>query len=349
MSPIPVVPFFLLAGEPKYSLVSLSVFLEELQSQQGGYSKDFEIDYQWFSFVTADFDARLDQILEHTNNGTITAGGFYDPAVYSTIPCIIVSGEKAAASAKSIITGKAASKQRPLVLTVSDQAYTTGSRPAAHFWCGNSTDISQSATCQDLYKKFHEAFPALNRIGILWKSPEKNGIRNQLVDGLGLTVEDRGLAAYSTGDLEAALKDLEGKIDRLMVIGDSFMMANQRKIIDYAMNTDARRTPWPTLFTAKQYVLAQGLMAYGPDFLDMYRGAARIAAKFIAKPTQAASDLPVFRLAVPFANGNRPNNLWQADARWYFNRRTEAKLKAAGITVDAAFAATLSQMTLLWA
>jgi putative ABC transport system substrate-binding protein len=71
-----------------------------------------------------------------------------------------------------------------------------------------------------------------------------------------------------------------------MVTGDSFLISQTRKIIDFL---ESNRVPG--IFIDRDYVLAGGLMSYGASFPDLFRRSATYVQKILqgSKP----SDLPV--------------------------------------------------------
>jgi putative tryptophan/tyrosine transport system substrate-binding protein len=79
---------------------------------------------------------------------------------------------------------------------------------------------------------------------------------------------------------------LKGRADGLYVSGDPLMVTNRFRI-----NTLAQDARLPTIYNAREFVEAGGLMSYGPSFQDQYRRAAGYVDKILrgAKP----GDLPV--------------------------------------------------------
>ena len=87
-------------------------------------------------------------------------------------------------------------------------------------------------------------------------------------------------------DIAAAIDALKGRANALYVCNDPLVATNRVRISTLALGARL-----PTMFGAKEYVDAGGLMSYGPNFPDLFRLAAGYVDKILrgAKP----SDLPV--------------------------------------------------------
>ena len=93
--------------------------------------------------------------------------------------------------------------------------------------------------------------------------------------------------ASSVSDLDAKLSGLLiQRSDALIATADPFLNLQIRKIIDFL---ESNRIPG--MFTAREYVLAGGLMSYGASQPDLFRRGATYVHKILqgTKP----SDLPV--------------------------------------------------------
>jgi putative ABC transport system substrate-binding protein len=78
----------------------------------------------------------------------------------------------------------------------------------------------------------------------------------------------------------------EGRANALIVLGDGMFNANRTLILDLAA-----KSRLPAMFNEEEYVLAGGLMVYGPSTNDLSRRAATYVDKILkgVKP----ADLPV--------------------------------------------------------
>jgi putative ABC transport system substrate-binding protein len=87
-------------------------------------------------------------------------------------------------------------------------------------------------------------------------------------------------------DIGPAFEALKGGADALYVVIDALVVTNRIRI-----NTLALAGRLPTMYTLREDVEAGGLMAYGPNYPDLFRRAAEFVDKILrgAKP----ADLPV--------------------------------------------------------
>ena len=79
---------------------------------------------------------------------------------------------------------------------------------------------------------------------------------------------------------------IKQRADAVQVANDTLTQTNFRRIVDLSA-----KHRLPSIFTSREFVDAGGLMAYGPNFTDLYRRAATYVDKIFkgAKP----ADLPV--------------------------------------------------------
>jgi putative tryptophan/tyrosine transport system substrate-binding protein len=101
-----------------------------------------------------------------------------------------------------------------------------------------------------------------------------------------LNIDANILDVQTAEDIEAAMATLAGQTDALYVYSEPLTNANKDKIIK-AANT----AKIPTIFGFREFVVAGGLISYGPDFTDLFARAAEFTDKILrgAKP----ADLPV--------------------------------------------------------
>jgi ABC-type uncharacterized transport system substrate-binding protein len=87
-------------------------------------------------------------------------------------------------------------------------------------------------------------------------------------------------------DIVTAFESLNPQADALYVVQDAVVVANRTAIVAFALT---RRLP--TIFSAREFVQAGGLLSYGPNYLGVFRRAADYVDKIMrgAKP----SDLPI--------------------------------------------------------
>jgi putative tryptophan/tyrosine transport system substrate-binding protein len=87
-------------------------------------------------------------------------------------------------------------------------------------------------------------------------------------------------------DITPAFEAIKGRADALYVVMDPVVSTNRIQI-----NTSAVSERLPTLYVFRELVEAGGLMSYGPNQSDQFRGAAELVDKILrgTKP----SDIPV--------------------------------------------------------
>ena len=87
-------------------------------------------------------------------------------------------------------------------------------------------------------------------------------------------------------DIATTFESLNPQADALYVVQDAVVIANRTAIVAFALT---RRLP--TIFSAREFVQAGGLLSYGPNYPGVFRRAADYVDKIMrgAKP----SDLPI--------------------------------------------------------
>ena len=87
-------------------------------------------------------------------------------------------------------------------------------------------------------------------------------------------------------DIAPAFDGISGPADALYVVADPLVNTNRAQIHTLAMSAKV-----PAIYNAREHVAAGGLMAYGPNFTELYRRAASFVDRILrgAKP----GDIPV--------------------------------------------------------
>lgn len=135
-----------------------------------------------------------------------------------------------------------------------------------------------------------ELVPSLSRAAIMWNAanPALNLAWRDTQNAaqmLGLTAQPHEVRDQN--QIEGAFAVLaEKRPDALLVLQDALTLQHRKEIIDFAMQKRL-----PSMFVAKEWVAAGGLMSYGESLPDMYRRGAYFVDK-IFKGTKPA-DLPV--------------------------------------------------------
>ena len=157
---------------------------------------------------------------------------------------------------------------------------------------GNVTGMSTQTP--DLAGKrlelLREVIPGLRRLAILananWRGavPEIAEVQ-AAARTLGFDIVDK-LEIRKAEDIAPAFAAIKGLPQALYVSSDPLVAANRVRIVTLAL---AARLP--TMFVRREYIEVGGLIAYGPNFLDLNRRAADYVDKILrgAKP----ADLPV--------------------------------------------------------
>src|SRR5262252_75654 len=135
-----------------------------------------------------------------------------------------------------------------------------------------------------------EVVPGLSRAAVLW-NPANPALTFAWRDtqgaarALGVTLQSHEVRDLK--DLEAAFAMMaQQRPDALLVLQDALTLQHRKEIIDFAIQKRL-----PSMFVAKEWVEAGGLMSYGESLPDMYRRAAHFVDRIFkgAKP----ADLPV--------------------------------------------------------
>jgi putative ABC transport system substrate-binding protein len=143
-----------------------------------------------------------------------------------------------------------------------------------------------------------EMLPDMHRLAILVNGGNSSAMGEKrdieaLTGKLGistLTVDVR------QEEFESALEQLKGRADGLYIASDALVNANRAAIAGAALNARL-----PSIAGFEEIVAAGGLMAYAPNFLDLFRGAADYVDRILrgAKPAELPVQQPTtFELAI---------------------------------------------------
>jgi putative ABC transport system substrate-binding protein len=134
-----------------------------------------------------------------------------------------------------------------------------------------------------------EMLPRVSRVAVL-SNPVFPGtgldLRQTLdaAQALGLTLEN--LEVRRAAELETAVTAARQRAEAVIPLADPFFTAHRARIVDLTA-----RYRMPGMYYWRQFAEAGGLMAYGPNLLDLYRRAATHVDRILkgARP----ADLPV--------------------------------------------------------
>ena len=202
------------------------------------------------------------------------------------VDILVVAGAPAAYAAKK------ATSTVPIVMTNAADPVGNGLVASLARPGGNLTGLSDfnASLVTKLLDLIKEAVPSASRIAVL--SNPSNRANPPQVKRLQAIAPASGIAivsyeAASVAEMERAFAAMTAaNLKALIVLGDPLLGADPAKI-----TTFARRNRLPTMFASSRPVELGGLMSYGTNFEDLYRGAAGYVDRILkgARP----ADLPV--------------------------------------------------------
>ena len=206
--------------------------------------------------------------------------------VQRQVAVIVASPSPAALAAKT------ATSSVPIVFNVPDDPIKLGlvaafSRPGGNA-TGGSFLLSELGAKQ--LGLLHELVPGAKRVGFLVNPGNENAgvITSDLRTAAAmLGVEINVVQATDSREIEAAFAALlRGKVQGLVVGTDPLFFARRVQLA-----TLASRHALPTVYNARDYAEAGGLMSYGTNLFDAYRQMAAYTARILKGEKPA--DLPV--------------------------------------------------------
>jgi len=135
-----------------------------------------------------------------------------------------------------------------------------------------------------------EAFPKISRVALFWNSanPEQEPqIKEINVAGQALGIQLQILEVRGANDFDKAFPAIaKERADAILTLPDPLSVNQGKRIADFAA-----KNRLPAMYPRMEFVDAGGLMAYGPNYNDLFRRAAVFVDKILkgAKP----ADLPV--------------------------------------------------------
>ena len=105
----------------------------------------------------------------------------------------------------------------------------------------------------------------------------------------GLGIEVAPLEIRRAEDIAPAFEALKAQADALYVVGDALINANRTRIMTLSLTARL-----PTIFNARSFIEAGGLMSYGPNLTDLFRRAGDYVDKILrgAKPGEIPVEQP---------------------------------------------------------
>jgi ABC-type uncharacterized transport system substrate-binding protein len=156
---------------------------------------------------------------------------------------------------------------------------------------GNATGLSLQTTdaAGKRLELLGELITGLRRLAIMANSGNPSAVLE--MHETEATARKLGLEGVTSEirrpeDIAPAFDALKGRVEALYVCNDPLTTTNRVRI-----STLASAARLPTMFVAREYIEAGGLMSYGANFQDLYRRTAELVDKILrgAKP----ADIPV--------------------------------------------------------
>jgi len=193
------------------------------------------------------------------------------------------------------VPAKQATKTIPIVFAVAGDPVGSGLVTSLARPGGNVTGLSNLALelvgkCLELLTR---AVPGVSRIAVLWhpgvfpERTEKDLLKGAEVAARALGVRLQFVEARGPADFNRAFSDMtRARAGALTVLPSNMFISERRRLVDLAA-----KNRLPAVYPWKEFVDAGGLMAYGPNYDDLFRRAATYVDKILrgAKP----GDLPV--------------------------------------------------------
>jgi putative ABC transport system substrate-binding protein len=262
---------FLGATTPTIWSANVTAFQNRLRELDWIDGRNVSIEYRWAQ-------GRDDRYAE-----------FASEFVQRKVDIIVTAGTTA------VIALKKATSAIPIVFAAAGDPVRTGlvsslSRPG-----GNVTGLSNLQT--DLGGRrlslLREIQPNVKRVAVLGNvdSPlialEMEGVKE---DGARLGLETFKLHVTKAEEIVPAIQSLKGVADALYICSDPFLTTHRVRI-----NTLAIAQKLPTVNAFREYVVAGGLLSYGPNFPDLFRRSADYVDKILrgAKPADIPVEQPV--------------------------------------------------------
>jgi len=195
-----------------------------------------------------------------------------------------------ASGTPSVLPARNATRTIPVVFVTALDPVATGVVASLARPGGNVTGFT--AFHADLTGKrlelLKEVLPKLSRVAVLSRVTNPGHaqyVREAELAARVLRVELQILPVRGPSDFEGAFHAARGA-DALLQVDDAALTAHRRQLVELAA-----RNRLPGIYGFREFVELGGLLAYGPDYGDMYRRAATYVDKILkgAKPR----DLPV--------------------------------------------------------
>ena len=190
-----------------------------------------------------------------------------------------------------VLAAKNATSDIPIVFAVVADPVGTGLVKSLGRPGGNVTGLSNQsgdATPKRL-ELLRGAIPNFHRLAVIANTSNPDPMRE--VHELQAAAAKFAIAIVpleirQAEDIQLAITPLKGKVDVLYVASDPLVNSNValiQKLVAVAQ--------LPTMYNSREFVVAGGLMSYGPDFTDLFRRAADFVDKILRGAN--AGEIPV--------------------------------------------------------
>ncbi len=205
--------------------------------------------------------------------------------VHLKVDVIVASGPA------PVLAAKQATTTIPIVMPISTNPVKLGlvaslARPGGNITGFASLYDEMPGKWMELLK---EALPRVSRVAVLWDpAGDPDQVRTSEAAARSLGVRLQVLKVGRPDDFGTAFAEAQkNHAEALIVLSSAFFYAHRSRLVELAA-----KQRLPTMYHQKDFVVGSGgLMAYGPDFHDLFRRSATYVDKILkgAKP----GDLPV--------------------------------------------------------
>jgi putative ABC transport system substrate-binding protein len=187
---------------------------------------------------------------------------------------------------------------------------------------GNATGLSLQATdaAGKRLELLGEVITGLRRLAIMANSGNPSAaleMREAEATARTLGLEGVTSEIRRSEDIAPAFDALKGRVEALYVCNDPLATTNR-----VGISTLASAARLPTMFIAREYVEAGGLMSYGANFQDLYRRTAEFVDKILrgTKPADIPVEQPTkFDLVINLTTANALG----VDVLWFLQQRAD--------------------------
>ena len=193
------------------------------------------------------------------------------------------------------LAAREATRSIPIVFTGVDDPVKLGIVDSFNRPGGNATGVSlfNSVLAAKRFDLLHALLPKATLIAVLLnpKNPNTPGQLKEIEEAArGRNQSMHVLYASSENEIDAAFAIVSEKQANALIIGaDPFYQRNRAQLLQLAANHSL-----PTIYFAREFVAAGGLISYGVHFPDAYRQAGRYTGRILKGEKPA--DLPVVQL-----------------------------------------------------